>query len=52
MSFDDFFRKDRLNKRLHITASRLVFGPSRRFCELAVFDASLYIRVRRVDQPA
>src|SRR5713226_3378545 len=28
-----------------------VFGPSMRFCELAVFDARLYIRVRRVDQP-
>ncbi len=27
-------------------------GLSRRFCELAVFDARLYIRVRRVDQPA
>jgi hypothetical protein len=26
--------------------------PSRRFSELAVFDARLYIRVRRVDEPA
>jgi hypothetical protein len=24
----------------------------RRFCELAVFDARLYFRVRRVNQPA
>jgi hypothetical protein len=27
-------------------------GLLRRFCELTVFDARLYIRVRRVDQPA
>jgi len=23
----------------------------RRFCELAVFDARLYIRIRRIDEP-
>jgi hypothetical protein len=27
-------------------------GLSRRFSELAVFDARLYIRVRRIDEPA
>ncbi len=27
-------------------------GLLRGFCELTVFDARLYIRVRRVDQPA
>ena len=27
-------------------------GLLRRFCELTVFDARLYIRVRRVDHPA
>jgi hypothetical protein len=27
-------------------------GLLRRYCELAVFDARLYIRVRRIDEPA
>ena len=27
-------------------------GLPRRFSELAVFDARLYIRVRRIDEPA
>jgi len=39
---------------LHATclAVHIRVGPLRRFCELTVFDARLYIRVRRVDQPA
>jgi hypothetical protein len=34
------------------SAVHIRVGLSRRFCELAVFDARLYVRVRRVDQPA
>jgi hypothetical protein len=52
MSFDGLFRKDRRSKILRLAPSRPVFGLSRRFCELAVFDARLYIRVGRVDQLA
>jgi len=33
-------------------AVRIRVGLMRRFCELTVFDARLYIRVRCVDQPA
>ena len=33
-------------------AVRIRLGLSRRFSELAVFDARLYIRVRRIDEPA
>jgi hypothetical protein len=33
-------------------AVRIRLGPSRCFSELAVFDARLYIRVRRIDEPA
>jgi len=33
-------------------AVHIRFGLLRRFCELTVFDARLYIRVRRIDQPA
>jgi hypothetical protein len=32
-------------------AVQIRFGLSRRFSELAVFDARLYIRVRRIDEP-
>jgi hypothetical protein len=35
------------NLEAHIRA-----GLSRRLSELAVFDARLYIRVRRIDEPA
>jgi hypothetical protein len=52
MSFDDSFRKGRPSKMLRLTTSNLAFGLSRRFWELAVFDARLYIRVGRGDQPA
>src|SRR3954451_15748917 len=37
------------NMMRHIVASD---GSHRRFSELAVFDARLYIRVRRIDEPA
>jgi hypothetical protein len=36
----------------HYLAVHIRVGLPMRFCELAVFDARLYIRVRRVDQPA
>ena len=36
-----------INLALHIRVDL-----SRRFSELAVFDAHLYIRVRRIDEPA
>jgi hypothetical protein len=36
----------------HSTLDVSPTGPLRRFCELTIFDARLYIRVRRVDQPA
>jgi hypothetical protein len=32
-------------------AAHICDALPRRFCELAVFDARLYIRVRRIDEP-
>jgi len=41
--------------RTHIVTNLAVHirvDLSRRFSELAIFDARLYIRVRRIDEPA
>jgi hypothetical protein len=55
MSGFPFIRPRSANTMRHIVtnlAARIHDDAPRRFPELAVFDARLYIRVRRIDEPA